>query len=149
MPIYRLRIPPAEIIRLVRAETRTAEGQPELYVAAWQDYVIEEDFDRPSYGVDDDARYDLVMMEAALNIEPRLEQNYWVLSVTVHRELGPQIIEDENALLGAPLTLDEFESRFLEPGDGGITVRLAARTREAKRHFDNWWAELNQRHKRE
>ncbi len=43
-----------------------------------------------------------------LNVEARLEQNYWVLSVIVHQDLGLQVIDDENALLGVPLTLEEF-----------------------------------------
>jgi hypothetical protein len=149
MPTYPLRIAPEEVLRLVRAETDEAGGQPELYLGAWQDYVIEEDYDRASYGLDDDNRYDLVTAQAVLNIEPRLEQNYWVLSVVARREVGPQIIEDENALLGAPLTLERFESDFLATDGVAVGIRLDARTPQAKQHFDRWWAELSRRHPRE
>ncbi len=149
MPTYSLRIVPADIVRLVRAEIHATGGQPEFYVDARQDYVIEEDYDRAAYGLHDGEAYDLVTAEAALNIEPRVEQNYWILSVIVHRELGPQVIEDENALLGAPLTLDAFETAFLADGKASVRVRLTTHTREAKRHFDRWWAELSERHRRD
>ncbi|MDE2583566.1 MAG: hypothetical protein KGL52_18170 [Rhodospirillales bacterium] len=146
MPIYRLRISPAEIIRLIRAEAAASGGQPEFYVSAYHDYVIEEDYDRAAYGVGGDARRDLVTAEAVLSVEPRLEQNYWVLSIVVRQELGPQAIDDENALLGVPLTVDAFRARFLTPDAGKVSVRLAVRTPQARAHFDRWWAELNARH---
>lgn len=149
MTTYSLRIRPEEVVRLIRTERATEEGQPEFYEDAWEDYVIEEDYDRSAYGLHDGYKYDLVSIEAELNIEPRLEQDYWVLSVLVHKDLGPQIIEDENALVGAELTLDEFEERFLKPHDAATSVRLETQTPRAKAHFDQWWGELNARHPQE
>lgn len=146
MAIYLLDIPPEEVVRVVRAEIDATGGQPELYENAWQDYVIEEDYDRRAYGLGDGEQYDLVSVDAVLNVEPRLERNYWVLSVVAHKDVGPRIIEDENALIGAELTLDEFEATFLVPGDADVCVRLEAQTPEAKKHFDSWWADLSERH---
>lgn len=146
MTIYLLHLDPHEVVRLVRAETETAGGQPELYLSAWEDYLVEEEFDRRAYGLDDD-RYNLVTIEAQLDIEPRVEQNYWVLSVTVHKAFGPKIIDEENALIGLDLTLDEFDEGFLATGDGVAHVRLVTQTPHAREHFDQWWAELGQRHR--
>jgi len=148
MAIYLLHIPPDEVIRVVRAEIEAAGGQPQLYEDAWQDYVIEESYDRRARGLGDGGQYDLVSVDAVLNVEPRLEQNYWVLSVSAHKEVGPRIIDDESGLIGAELSLDEFEANFLGKSDIEVSVRLDARTPEAKKHFDQWWADLCQRHVR-
>ena len=145
MRTYILAIPADEIVRLLRREIAAAGGQPELYHCAWEDYIIEEVFDRAAYGIHDGDELNLVSIAAILNIEPRLEQNYWVLKVVVQRKLGPQTLEDENALIGAELTLNEFDERFLAPG-GDVTVRLEAETPAAKAHFDQWLAELQKRH---
>lgn len=146
MPIYVLHISPREIVRLVRAETAIAGGQPELFVNGWEDYEIEEDFDRSACGIQDGSRYSLVTIEAVLNIEARLEQNYWVLSIAVRKDLGPQVIRSDDALLGAALTLDEFEKKFLSTDDAVIRVRLQTHTPRAKDHFRQWWSDLNRRH---
>ena len=146
MPTYTLHIPPDEIVRLLRVERASAGGQPELYVEAWQDYVIEEEFDRAAYGLRDGEAYSLVSSEVVLAIEARLEQNYWVLSIAVRQDLGPRIIADEEALLGVPLSVDAFEAELLAPGARSASVRLDARTQDGKAHFDRWWADLVQRH---
>jgi hypothetical protein len=148
MAIYLLRIPPYEVIRVVRAETEAESGQPQLYEDAWQDYVIEENYDRRARGLGDGEEYDLVSIDAVLKVEPRLEQNYWVLSVVAHKEVGPRVIEDESGLIGAELSLDEFEANFLGKNDVEVSVRLEAQSPEAKKHFDRWWADLCQRHVR-
>lgn len=151
MTTYFLRIPPREVVRLVRAERDAAGGQPELYEDALKDYVIEEEYDRHAYGLpeieQDGRRYDLITVEAVLNVEPRVERDFWVLSVVVRKNLGPQIVDDEErALVATALTLDEFEREFLAPGAGRVTVRLETETPLAKQHFDDWWAALNARH---
>lgn len=143
---YSLRLPPQEVVRLVRAEIDAASDDPELYESAYQDYVIEEDYDRRAYGLADDEQYDLVTSEAVMNIEPRIEQNYWVLSVIVHKDLGPQVIADENAFIGVELSLDAFESQFVARDDGTVRVYLEAATPAARRHFDRWWQDLSARH---
>lgn len=147
-PSYVLRLPAAEILRLVRAETEATGGAPELYVDAYQDYIIEEQYDRGAYVLRDAIRYDFVTTQAVLNIEPRLEQNCWVLSVVVDWKLGPQPVEDEVAFTGRPLTLDAFEADFLARPGTVVSVRLETQTPLAKAHFDQWWADLNARHPR-
>lgn len=147
-PTYLLRLPVQEIIRLVRAATEASEGAPEFYVEAYRHYTVEEDYDRSTYVLRDKNQFDLVMAEAVLQIEPRLEQNYWVLSVIVHEELGPQNAEDETAFLGRPLTLDAFEADVLAHPEAAVSVRLETDTPSAKAHFDQWWADLKARHPR-
>jgi hypothetical protein len=71
-------------------------------VRAWQDYVIEEPDER---GVGDGDSYIFVGAEAQLAVEARLEQDHWVLSILVHKDLGHQIIEQESALTGAEISL--------------------------------------------
>jgi hypothetical protein len=146
MKTYFLRIPPEEVVRLVRAESEAAQGQPELYLAGREDFVIEEDFDRRAYGLEEGSGYDLVTVEATFTVEPRVERDYWMLSIVYRKELGPRLAEGENALFGGELTLDEFEPRFLLQGDGAVRVRLDVETPQAERHFDRWWADLNARH---
>lgn len=147
-PSYLLRLPVAEIVRLVRAEAAATGGAPELFVDAYRDYIVEEEYDRGVYGLHDAGRFDLVTAEAVLNIEPRLEQNYWVLSVIIHRDLGPQPAAEEAAFAGGPLTLDAFEAEFLARPGAQVSVRLQTQTALAKAHFEQWWAGLNTRHPR-
>jgi hypothetical protein len=146
MPTYILALPASEVVRLLRAETRTAFGQPELDVCSEKEYVIEEDFDRSAYGIHDGENFDLVSSVAALNIEPRVERDYWVLKVVVERLLGPLEIEAEDAFAPSELTLDAFEKELWTAGRKRITVRLEAETAKAKRHFDRWLADMGARH---
>lgn len=78
-----------------------------------------------------------------LNVEARIEQNYWVLSVIVRQDLGLQIIDDENALLGAPLTLEQFANALQTSPNSTVNVRLDVSTPQAKAHFDSWWAGMS------
>lgn len=148
MSTYLLRLSPGEVIRVLRAEIAATEGAPELYIEAHSDFLIEEDYDRAAYGLRDDNRHDLVTSEAMLTIEPRLEQNYWVLSIVAHKVLGPQIIGDEESFIGSPISLDEFEARFVAADPGRVSVRLSTQTPLAKAHFDAWWAQIAARHVR-
>jgi hypothetical protein len=73
MPARILNLAAADVVRLLRAETEAAHGQPELDVSAWRDYVIEEDFDRAAFDIHS-KELDLVTEVAILNIEPRVER---------------------------------------------------------------------------
>lgn len=137
---YLLGTPGQEVVRLLQVEIETTHGQPELYHSAWKDYLVEEDFDRQSYGLSDGEDYSLVSMDAVLNIEPRLEQNYWVLRVVAHKELGPRQSSDAGALIGATLTLDQFKA-FLQDKGNAASVRLDVTTPFARQHLDAWLAE--------
>lgn len=144
MPTYTLHLPPEEVVRLIRAEVDAARGAPHFYVNAFQDYTIEEDYDRKAHGVTDSARYDLVTAEAVLKVEPQVEHDYWVLAVRAHRTIGPRIVADENVLIGEELSLEAFEHTYLAPCHG--RVLLEAPTQQARQHFNRWWAELTDRH---
>ena len=76
MTVLSLRRSPKEIIRLLKAEIKAAGGQPNFYASAHHDYMIEEDFDRAAYGLENDNRANLVTHEAVLYVEPHVEQNY-------------------------------------------------------------------------
>jgi hypothetical protein len=145
--MYFLRLSPEEVVRLLRAEIEEAHGQPELYLNGREYFLIEEDFDRQAYGLDGDIGYDLVKQEAEFTIEPRIEQDYWALSLVFSRDLGLQPSSKEDEFPNNPeLTLDGFESRFLGRKDARVRVRLLVQTPEAKRHFDDWWSSINARH---
>ena len=145
--IYFLQLSPEEVVRLLRAEIEEALGQPELHLNGREYFLIEEDFDRQAYGLNGDIGYDLVNQEAEFTVEPRIEQDYWALSLVFSKALGLQPSSKEDEFLNNPeLTLDEFESRFLGRKDGRVRVRLLVQTPEAKRHFDNWWSSINARH---
>lgn len=148
MRTYILDIPGKEIIRLVRAETEAAGGQPELNIVAARDYVIEEEFDRRVYGMYDGKEYDLVSAELVLSIEPRVERDYWILKIVVRKELGLCTAEAEESLCRADLTLDEFAADFQSLGGDKGAVRLKTATVKAKTDFDRWLAELRGRYPR-
>jgi hypothetical protein len=88
---------------------KAAHGTPELDIGAPEkEYVIEEDFDRSSYGIHDGEQYDLVPSITILTIEPRVESAYWILETVIERALGPIPISQEDELTRKDLTLDEF-----------------------------------------
>lgn len=146
MPTRILALPAAEAISLLRAESEAAHGQPELNTSAWKDYVIEEDFDRGVYGIHDGAEFDLVTSVATLNIEPRVERDYWILRVIIERVIGPLPVLAESTLDRTELTLDEFSAEMGVPGPKRTLVRLDVETPIAKEHFDHWLAEMRARH---
>ncbi len=142
---YILPICPQEVVRLLEAELATTYGQPELCYSIWEDYLIEEDFDRGSLGITDAEAYSLVSIDAVLNIEPRLEQNYWVLKIVVHRDLGPQKGGDTATFIGATLTLAQFTALLADP-QNLVAVRLDVSTSFGREHFNDWLDELEARH---
>jgi hypothetical protein len=146
MKTFILKMPAEEIVHLLRAETESAEGQPELNTCVEKDYVIEEDFDRAAYGIRDGEEFDLARSEAALTIEPRVEMGYWVLETSVERPLGPVRVSEEDALVREDLTLDDFEVELQAPSPKKVEVRLHAQTAEARRDFDRWLAGMRARH---
>ncbi len=145
MTTYILGVPGTEIVRLLRRETAAAGGQPELFYNVWEDYIVEEEFDRHAFGIRDGREYSLVSIEAVLNIEPRVERDYWVLKVIANHELGPQNRDQVNALVRAELTLDAFATGFLSP-DNEVSVRLEAETAKAKEDFGRWLVEKRRRY---
>jgi hypothetical protein len=179
MTTYHLRVPAEDVVRLVRAERDAAGGEPELHVNASRDYAIEEEYDRRAHGLDAANRrvdpggkpgtneYDLVTEVASLTVEPRIERDYWMLSVVIRRSLGPQIAEAARALAPADLTLEDFEGLLAPeraadasadvrhiPAEGqsapaggrSIEVRLETASPQARENFEGWWAEMTGRH---
>ncbi len=88
MKTFILKLPAAEVVHLLRAETTSAYGAPELHTAAEKEYIIEEDFDRSAYCIHDGEEFDLVTSIATLTIEPRVDSGYWILERFVERALG-------------------------------------------------------------
>lgn len=146
MPSYLLKMSPLEAVHILRSETAHAQGEPELNTSAEKEYVIEEDFDHAAYGLSDCSKFNLVSSVATLNIEGRLERNYWILETTVSRLLGPFPVTDENNFARVELTPGEFEKELCDPGPKHTAVRVHAETPLAKKHFDDWLAEMRRRY---
>lgn len=146
MPFYLLKMTPQEAVHILRAETECALGAPELNTSAEKEYEIEEDFDFGAYGLDHGGDSILVRSMATLNIEPRVERNYWVLEVTVARTLGLLPVARESDFSHTELSLAEFEAELQSAGAKRTAVRLIVETPEAKKHFDDWLAEMNRKH---
>ncbi|MEO6782041.1 MAG: hypothetical protein ABI407_12320 [Bradyrhizobium sp.] len=146
MKAFILALPGLEVVRLLRAETRAANGQPELDVICNKDFTIEEDFDHSAYGIDAEERFDVVTSVAILTIEPRRESGYWILSVMVERALGLVRTFDEGEMITMELKLDEFEIELRSARQKEITVRLDVQAPEVKRDFDRWLADMRVRH---
>jgi outer membrane lipoprotein SlyB len=146
MPIHIVALPAAEALHLARAEIKAAHGQPELNLSAWKDYVIEENFSRGAYGSRGGEAFDLVTEAAVLNLEPRVERDYWILKLVVERSLGPLTAAEQATLARTEMTLDEFDEALRAAGRKRIIVRIEVETAAAKRHFDRWLAEMRARH---
>lgn len=147
MKTYILGLAAAEVVHLLRAETESAHGAPELDVGEPErEYVIEEDFDREAYGLFDGDQFDLVTSITTLTIEPRVESGYWILSTVIECPLGPIPTSQEDQLVRKNLTLDEFEAELLAPGQKRIAVRLHVQTSAAKHDFDRWLMDVRARH---
>jgi len=137
----------AEVVHLLRAEMESAHGAPELNIgAAEKEYVIEEDFDRSAYGIQDGEQFDLVKSITTLTVEPRVESGYWILETVIERQLGPILISQLDELTRKDLTLDAFEVALRAPGKKRVTVRLIVETSDIKQDFDRWLADMRARH---
>ncbi len=146
MQTFILKLPAAEVVHLLRAETKAAYGAPELDTAAEKEYVIEEDFDRSAYGLRDGEEFDLATSMATLTIEPRVESGYWILETIVERALGPVRTSQEDELARTELTLDEFAAELRSPGRKRVNVRLSVQTPGVRQDFDRWLGEMRARH---
>ena len=136
-----------EIVRWIREERSEAGGYLDFYEEAGVEYTIEEDFDRRAYGIHDGKNYDLVTFRAVLDIEPRVERDYWMLQVAVAEVLGPRLRSEEPPLKTRELTVDEFADEFLALGEATVTVYVDTETPEAKAHFDAWFAAMKSKHR--
>jgi outer membrane lipoprotein SlyB len=147
MRTYVLALSGEEIIHLLRAETDTAHGAPELDIGAPEkEYLIEEDFDRAAYGLRGGEQFDLVTSVTTLTIEPRVESGYWILETTVERSLGPILKSQEDQYVRETMSLDEFEVELRSPGPKRTDVHLHVQTAEARQDFDRWLADMRTRH---
>lgn len=146
MKAFILALSGLEVIKLLKAETLAARGQPELAVTCEKDFLIEEHFDHSAYGIAEDEWVDVVSSETILTIEPRRESGFWILSVIVERSLGLARTFDEIGMSHRNLTLDEFELELRSARRKEITVRLDVQTPEVKQDFDAWLAEMRARH---
>jgi hypothetical protein len=146
MPTQILRLSPLELVRLLRAETEAAHGQPELNTTMSREHIIAEDFDRSAFGLHDGEQLDLVTEVTILTIEPRIERDYWTLEITAEHPLGPMPSREENALERKELTLDEVEIEVRSAAPKRATVRLIYETPTAKRRFDRWLADMRRHH---
>lgn len=145
---FALNIPPHELVRWVREEIKQEHRHLNFYEKAWKEYSFEEDFDYSAFGVSKGENLHLVSVEAILDIEPLVEQNYWVLQLKVTQQIGLRKSSEEFPYKSGSLTLDAFEEEFLDPAKGTTEVVLFAETTEAKAHFDDWFTILRSGHKR-
>lgn len=146
MKTFILALSGLEVVRLLRAETISASGQPELDTTCEKDFIIEEDFDHSAYGIKDEEWFDVVTSVATLTIEPRRESGYWILSIIVERALGLARTLDEGKMNAMELSLDEFEIDLRSARRKEVTVRLDVQTPEIKHDFDAWLADMRARH---
>lgn len=146
MNTYSLPIPASDVICLLKAETKSALGQPELNTTCAVDYVVERDFDRVPYNLPDDEAFSLVTSVATLTIEPRVEQDYWILFVIVERSLGPVPVSEDTKFTPHNLTFSEFESELRASGQKRVVVRLTVQTPDVKPDFGRWLFEMEAHH---
>lgn len=144
LPEYEVDLPPEEITRWVEAELD--RGVPLNFdVLCVEHYTAEEDFDRVAYDLDDGADYDLVSAHGRLSVEPHVERNYWILQVRVRRVFGP-MHKDREPFEAGPMEVSEFRRRFLSHAEAERHVVVSFETSAARRHFEDWIAEMKNRH---
>jgi len=147
MQEYVLDISGREVVRWVKEEKSEEGGHLDFYETAEVEYSLEEEFDREAYGIHDGEDYDLVSFKAVLDIEPRVERNYWILQVQVTEFLGPRHRIEEEPLASRELTVEEFESEFLPLAEAAVTVKVWTETPNAKEHFNDWFARMKSKHR--
>lgn len=140
-----LRLSPLEMVRLLQAEFKAANRQPELAVTASIEYVFDE-ADRHSKRSEENYKLDRVTEFGLLAVEPRVERDYWILRIAFERPLG-LLPQNRHGLTHRDLTLDEFEVALRACERKQITVRLDSETRAAKQHFTRWLAEMRTHHR--
>ncbi len=143
---FTLNIPPHELVRWVRNEIRAENIHLNFYESAWKEYSFEEDYDPKSFEVEAQENLTLVSVEAILDIEPLVEQNYWILQLKVTDQIGLRPNHDDQPFESGSLTLDDFEKEFLTPDRVNAEITLFTETMEAKEHFDDWFDILKSEH---
>ncbi len=135
MPEHRIDIPADQLYDWIRRES---EGHfANFHVNAHKEYVV---------AGADPVGEGAMLERGALDVEPLVEQNYWVLRFEATRRVEPQA----GGAAPSPvpdITADEFAAEFLAPDAGAQTkVMVMVQTDEAKRAFDDWLAGLRRKH---
>lgn len=143
-----LNIAPHELVRWIREEILENHIHLNFYKSAKKEYSFEEDFDHRAFGVSKGENLHLVSVEAILDIEPLIEQNYWFLQLIVTKLIGLRLSSEEFPYKSGSLTIDDFEDEFLKPGGGNSEIVLFTETKAAKKHFDEWFYILKSEHTR-
>lgn len=137
---------PAELIHLLRAETKAAHGVPSLHIRAEKEYIFDNYFDGAAYGLGDRAAFALVTSAAKLTVEPWVEKGYWILQITVERALGPVQRSKQYDLTRRYLTLDGFDKELSARGEKRVDIQLYVDKPDVKQDFNRWLAEMRRRH---
>jgi len=143
-----LNVPPRELVRWVKEEIEEEHIHLNFYESAWKEYYFEKDYDYDAFGVSKKENLHLVTVEAILDIEPQVEQNYWILQLKVHDQIGLRRSEEEFPYISRPLSIDDFVEEFLKRNQAQMEIILFTETDEAKKHFDEWFSILKAEHRR-
>lgn len=146
MPTHTLRLPPADVVRWLRAEMESENGQPDFDLAISKEHITKSKFGGAARGGGRRVRIDVVTEFAVLTVDPHLERDYWVLRVEVEIPLGLHSHHEKAGLGRRDLTLDEFERELNAPTTKQIKVRLETETATSRRHFHRWLLEMRKRH---
>lgn len=141
-----LDLSPLDIVGWLRDDRRREGGIVDYFAHAWCEYDLEEEFDYEPYGLTNGEDYDLVSVEAILDVEPHVERNYWILQVRKTILIGPRLRREEDRYFSGGIDLEQFETEFLRARRGTTDVILWTETPEARRHFDDWLAGMRADH---
>ena len=141
MPEFDLDVAPAQIILWLMDELRVGHER-----VVWRATVTYEESREPSLekvDPDDDAGIRAVSAIGILNIEPAGDDDGWSLTGYVRDYLGPHIPEDSSESDDPEeIEINDFFSRFIEPGSAIGHVSLKAESLAAKAHFDRLAADI-------
>lgn len=146
MPIRTLRLAATEVVRFLRAEIESENGQPPFDLAISKEHITRTKLGRAAHRGGTRAQIDTVTESAVLTVDPHLERDYWVLRVEVETPLGLHSHHEKAGLERKDLTLGEFERELITPKTKQIRVRLETETAASQQHFYRWLLEIRKRH---
>lgn len=129
MPVYSVDLPVERIWALIK---RRAEGDfVNFHINARKAYRVVPRHGQPG-----------MVAEGTLELEPMVERDYWILSLTGVRDLGPVANAHEPDSAEPDMPIEEFVAEFIGQSDVETSATVITQTEEARQAFEDWISPL-------
>lgn len=130
-----------QIVHWLRVEA--ARKSPRVEISATREYTADSIKSFEAAGVSADTDVASLVTVGTLEVRPAEGKDGWVLQVRVEDVVGPHVPEDESVSdIPEDIDFDGFYNDFLKPDRGTVLVTVTTETPEAKRRFDQIFADL-------